>query len=127
MSRLTPSTGERVVIPPRRKLTPKQRLQVLLNGNGRCYLCSEKIIDGEWEAEHPIPFELTGDNEVAHLRPAHTACHKPKTHEQDRPRIRKAKNQEKLRLDVERTVSPAWGKSRGFGPPRRVAAKTRKA
>jgi 5-methylcytosine-specific restriction endonuclease McrA len=98
---------------------------VLLNGNGRCYLCREKIID-EWEAEHPVPFELTGDNEIAHLRPAHVECHKPKTHGEDRPRIRKAKNQEKLRLDVERTVSPAWGRGRGFGAPVRVPARKRK-
>lgn len=122
--KVAPSTGERVIIPPRRKLSAKQRLQVLLNGNGRCYLCSEKILDGDWEAEHPIPRELTGNDEIEHLRPAHVECHKPKTHGEDRPRIRKAKNQEKLRLDVPRTVSPAWrGKSRGFGPAVRVPAR----
>lgn len=126
MSQVAPQTFERVVIPPRRKLTPKQRLQVLLNGRGRCYLCSEKIVDGDWEAEHPVPFALTGDNEVAHLRPAHTDCHKPKTHGEDRPRIRKAKNQEKLRLDVPRTVSANPIRSRGFDEPRRIPAKARK-
>lgn len=126
MSRLTPPTGERVIIPPRRKLSPKDRLQVLLNGGGRCYLCRAKIID-QWQAEHPVPFALTGDNEVAHLRPACIPCHEPKTREQDVPQIAKAKRQEKLRLDVERTVSPAWRASRGFQEARRVPAKTRRS
>lgn len=126
MSRVVAPTGERVVIPPRKPLSKPQRAQVLINGNGRCYLCRERIIDNEWEAEHPIPFELTGDNELDHLRPAHVECHKPKTHQEDRPRIRKAKNQEKLRLDVPRTVSANPIRSRGFGSPVRVPAKRRK-
>ena len=120
-------TGERVVILPRMSLTPAKRLQVLLNGNGRCYLCRCKIVDG-FEVEHPIPHALGVPEKLEDLRPACVPCHQNKTRTQDIPQIAKAKRQEKLRLDVERTVSPAWGKSRrGFGPPRRVAAKSRKA
>lgn len=123
MSRLAPPTGERVVIPPRRKLTPKQRLQVLLNGNGRCYICNEKINGDPWEAEHPVPFALTGDNELDHLRPAHKAdCHEQKT-KADVAHIAKAKRQEKLRLDVPRTVSANRLRGRGFEPARRVPAR----
>lgn len=125
MSRLTPPSGDRVIIPPRRKLSPKARLQVLLNGNGRCYLCGERINGDPWEAEHPVPFALTGDNELDHLRPAHKAdCHSEKT-KVDVAQIAKAKRQSKLRLDEPRTVSARPLQGRGFEPARRVQVKAR--
>ena len=122
MSRLAPSTGERVVILPRMKLTPTKRLQVLLNGNGRCYLCQAKIAD-VFEIEHPIPHALGVPERLEDLRPVCVPCHQTKTRTQDIPQIAKSKRQEKLRLDVPRTKSAAWRGSRGFAPPRRVPAK----
>jgi hypothetical protein len=125
MSRITPATGESVEIGPRRKLSPKQRLEVLLSSAGRCYRCRAKIIDG-FEVEHPIPHALGGSDAIADLRPICIPCHEGKTRTEDIPRIAKAKRQSKLRLDVERTVSPAWGRGRGFSPPVRIPARKRK-
>jgi 5-methylcytosine-specific restriction endonuclease McrA len=121
MSRLAPQSHDPVEIASRRRFTPKQRLQILLNGNGRCYVCKVKLAD-EWHAEHPIPHALGGSDKLEDLRPICLPCHSPKT-KADVARIAKAKRQEKLRLDVERTVSPAWGKSRPFSEAVRIPAR----
>ena len=118
MTRVAPSTGEPVAIAPRRKLTPKQRLQVLLSGAGRCYRCRAKIID-VFEVEHPIPHALGGSDKIEDLRPICEPCHSGKT-KADVAQIAKAKRQEKLRLDHPREVSTAWRGSRPFPQARRV-------
>lgn len=121
MSRLAAQGHEPVEVAKRRSFTPKQRLQILLNGNGRCYVCKTKLAD-EWHAEHPVPRALGGPDDLDALRPICLPCHSPKT-KADVAQIAKAKRQSKLSLSEPRTVSPSWGKSRGFGPPRRVPAR----
>lgn len=75
----------------RRHLSTKDRASIFAAGGGDCYLCGGKIAIGEaWEAEHPIPFALGGDDSVEALRPAHVKCHRAKT-DQDVTRIAKAK------------------------------------
>jgi hypothetical protein len=123
MSQIVPASGEPVEIAKRRSFTPKQRLQILLNGNGRCYVCRVKLA-GEWHAEHPVPRALGGPDDLDALRPICLPCHSPKTKE-DVTRIAKAKRQEKLRLDVPRTVSAASIPSRPFDKPRRKIARVR--
>lgn len=77
----------------RRRFTDKDRTRIFAANNGCCHLCKGKI-DGvreAWEVEHVIAWELTRDDSDENLRPAHIACHKVKTHEQDRPAINEAK------------------------------------
>jgi len=124
-SRIAPQAVEDVEIAPRRSFTPKQRLQILLNGAGRCYKCRVKLAD-QWHAEHPVPRALGGSDDIEALRPICLPCHAGKTAE-DVAQISKAKRQAKLRLDQPRTVSPSWRGSRGFGQPVRVPAKSRKS
>lgn len=124
MSRIAPQEREPVEIAPRRKLSPKQRLQVLLNGAGKCYKCRQKICDA-FEVEHPVPHALGGSDKIEDLRPICKDCHSPKS-KADVAQIAKAKRQSKLRLDVERTVSPSWRGSRPFNPPVRVLAKSKR-
>jgi len=80
----------------RRRFTDKDRARIFAANNGCCHLCGGKI-DGvreAWEIEHVIAWELTRDDSDENLKPAHVACHKDKTHKQDRPAINKAKRRE---------------------------------
>lgn len=77
----------------RKRFTDKDRTRIFAANNGSCHICNEKI-DGvrePWEIEHVIAWELTRDDSDENLRPAHIACHKQKTHHQDRPAINEAK------------------------------------
>ena len=123
MAQVAPQPREDVEIAPRRSFTPKQRLQILLNGAGRCYKCRVKLAD-QWHAEHPVPRALGGSDDIEALRPICLPCHAGKTAD-DVAQIAKAKRQEKLRLDVPRTVSATPIKSLGFSPPRRVPVERR--
>ena len=80
----------------RKRFNDKDRARIFAANNGACHLCGGKI-DGvrePWEVEHVIAWELTRDDSDDNLRPAHIACHKTKTHEQDRPAINQAKRRE---------------------------------
>ena len=88
----------------RRRFTDKDRARIFANNNGCCHLCGQKI-DGvreAWEIEHVIAWELTRDDSDGNLKPAHLACHKDKTHKQDRPAINKAKRREAKHQGVKR-------------------------
>jgi 5-methylcytosine-specific restriction endonuclease McrA len=122
VNRLAPSTGEPVAIAPRRKLTPKQRLEVLIAGKGRCEICGEKIIDA-FDIDHRVPLALGGADDASNWRALHPDCHLNGKTKEDVTRIAKAKRQEKLRLDVPRTVSAASIPSRPFDKPRRKIAR----
>lgn len=79
----------------RKHRTKKERARLFKFHGGKCHLCGQPIKVGEkWELEHVIAWELTRDDSDENVKPAHKSCHKPKTHEEDRPRIQKAKNQE---------------------------------
>lgn len=89
---------------PRRRFNDKDRARIFAANNGCCHICGGKI-DGvreAWEIEHVIAWELTRDDSDENLRPAHIACHKIKTHKQDRPAINKAKRREAKYLGVTR-------------------------
>lgn len=88
----------------RKHFTDKDRARIFAANNGCCHLCEQKI-DGvreAWEIEHVIAWELTRDDSDDNLRPAHIACHKRKTHEQDRPAINQAKRREAKHLGIKR-------------------------
>ena len=79
----------------RRSFSRKERARRFEMHGGICHLCGGKIHIGEdWELEHVIEWHLTRDDSDENVKPAHKSCHGRKTHEEDRPRIQKAKNQE---------------------------------
>jgi 5-methylcytosine-specific restriction endonuclease McrA len=64
---------------PRQSFTPKQRLETLMAGRGRCKLCAVKLGD-EWEADHIIPLGQGGKHEPGNWQALCKPCHHDKTH-----------------------------------------------
>lgn len=78
-------------VTPRKPLTNKQRLQLLIANGGKCCICGQKI-EGyreRWDDydlgsiqfvdEHVNPLWLTGTNDRSNRGPAHVACARQKT------------------------------------------------
>jgi 5-methylcytosine-specific restriction protein A len=66
---------------PRKHISTRERARLFLLHEGLCHICGNKI-DGvreRWDVEHVIPFALTQDDSDENRKPAHYACHKPKT------------------------------------------------
>lgn len=64
----------------RASLSPMKRLRIFEAANGVCYLCKQRIKAGEkWDVEHLIPLALGGADGGWNMKPAHKACHAPKT------------------------------------------------
>jgi hypothetical protein len=100
----------------RRSRSKKERARLFNLHGGKCHICGMPIKAGEkWELEHVIAWELTRDDSDENVKPAHDACHKPKTHGEDRPRIRKAQNQEAAYMGFKKSSKSI--NSRGFTPP----------
>lgn len=56
------------------------RLRVFDKHNGRCYICTRKILAGEyWEADHIHALVNGGPNRESNLAPACCNCCRPKT------------------------------------------------
>jgi 5-methylcytosine-specific restriction endonuclease McrA len=72
---------EPVPATPRKAMTPKRKLEVLIANNGRCAKCGDKITDAEWDANHIIPLFQGGADEIANLEPMHRQCHRELTSE----------------------------------------------
>ena len=75
-----------------RRMSPTRRARIFEAAEGICHIC-EMEIDGvkePWDVEHVIPLAISGDDSDDNLRPAHRACHKPKTRD-DAKTIAKAK------------------------------------
>jgi 5-methylcytosine-specific restriction endonuclease McrA len=78
-------------VEPRKQLTAKQRLQLLIENGGKCCICGHPIFgfrerwdDYELEKipfvdEHISPLWLNGTNEFSNRGPAHEACAREKT------------------------------------------------
>ena len=65
---------------PRPSFSRKERVRRFELHGGKCHICGVKIQPGEkWELEHVVEWELTQDNSDDNVKPAHAACHKPKT------------------------------------------------
>ncbi len=94
---------------PRRAMTPKRRLEVLLKCDGRCAKCKEKL-GGRFVVDHVLPLELGGLDEVGNLESLCVPCDKLKT-KGDRKRIDKTR-----RLSKKATAprEPSRLRSRGF-------------
>jgi 5-methylcytosine-specific restriction enzyme A len=59
---------------------PRVRLRVFDAAGGRCYLCSHKIVPGEyWQADHIVALCNGGSNRETNLNPACRNCCYSKT------------------------------------------------
>ena len=88
---------------PRKPLTPRQRLKLFEQHKGICVLCGLQIRSGEkWIDEHLLALGLGGSNDTENRAPVHLACAKAKTHDEDMPRIVKAKRQKMVALGIKR-------------------------
>lgn len=91
-------------VTPRKPLTNKQRLQLLIANEGKCCICGAPIVGyrERWDDydlssvpfvdEHIIPLSRNGTNDWGNRGPAHVNCAKAKTAKEatERSRGRKA-------------------------------------
>lgn len=87
----------------RKPLTPTERLKMFEEHKGVCKICTRKITPGEkWIDEHGRSLGLGGSNDNSNRYPVHVACAAAKTHDEDMPRINKAKRQKKAALGIKK-------------------------
>lgn len=77
---------------PRRALTQKEKLSVLLSQQGKCAACKERFALVDLEFDHVLPIALGGSNDLANFEALCGPCHRAKT-AGDVKRIRKADRQ----------------------------------
>lgn len=83
----------------REKLTPTQRLKLFEREKGICCICGLKIV-GSFIDEHRRALGLGGGNDLSNRGVAHPKCAEVKTHDEDMPRIVKAKRQKMAQLGI---------------------------
>jgi 5-methylcytosine-specific restriction enzyme A len=112
-------------LPPRRSLTTKQKLEVMLR-YCRCPACGERFgALAEIQFDHIGQRSLTADDGLDNFRPLHIDCHKAKTARDagDRAKMRKVKAREEefrrrlLAKDAGEPI-PTTGKRRAKIPSR---------
>jgi hypothetical protein len=92
MSMVVPQMHEPLPAPARKKLSKKERLEVLVTGKGKCGICRTKIV-GAFEVDHRISLGRGGKDDASNWQPAHPACHLEKTCTIDTPGAAKIKRQ----------------------------------
>jgi 5-methylcytosine-specific restriction protein A len=76
----------------RRRLTTRQRQELLDRENHACHLCNGRIRPGDaWDVSHEIALELGGADDEKNRRAAHRKCHREHTAKSDIPAIAKLK------------------------------------
>jgi len=110
----------------REKLTPTERLKMFEDHGGICKICTRKITPGEkWIDEHGRALGLGGSNSKKNRYPVHAACAAVKTHDEDMPRIAKAKAQKRAALGIKKAaVKPI--QSAGFAKVEKPVRSDRK-
>lgn len=125
MSRIAAQEREDVDLDARGSMTTARKRRLWEAAKQKCWMCGQPVpMEGpDVRYDHKTPLELGGADEDWNIFPLHRdPCDRLKT-AADAQRIAKMRRQRsKLRLDQPRTVSPAWGKSKGFGEPVRVPA-----
>lgn len=109
----------------RRRMSTTRRARIFSAAGGICHLCGQPI-DGtreEWDADHVIALEISGDDSDENLRPAHKRCHIDKTAKQDAPAIAKAKRVQAKHNGAWRPKSTIPG-SRGSKWKRKISGET---
>jgi len=128
MSRVLAQIPEPVIPENRRAMTPARKARIWKSRKGICWMCNFPVPETgpEVRYDHKLAIDLGGSDDDENLWPLHREpCDRIKT-ASDRQKIDKRRRQSKLRLDVPREVSATPIRSRGFGEPRRVPAKSRK-
>lgn len=108
---------------PRKRFSPRKRLQIWEASCGICVICGGKI-DGareRWIVEHILALELGGTNDDDNLGPAHECCRREKDKD-DHHRAAQAKRAKQRHLGIRK---PSTLKSRGFrkADPQRSATR----
>lgn len=89
----------------RKPLTKKQMLLLLIEHDGRCCICGEKIQVGQAWDEHINPLWLDGDNSASNRAPAHEKCARQKSADETSVRA-------KIRRVAEKHFGPRKAKTR---------------
>ena len=94
-----PKVCEDVGTTKRKPLTPTGRLALFERERGICCICGKKIV-GKFIDEHKRALGLGGSNDPDNRGVAHPKCAEVKTHDEDMPRINKAKAQKKAQHGI---------------------------
>ena len=105
----------------KRSMSTRRRLRLFQDHGGICDYCGARI-DGareEWDIDHIIPLEISGDDDDDNLRPVHRKCHRLKT-KRDRKDIAKSQRVYAKHTGAKaKTRNPLPG-SRGSGLRKRM-------
>lgn len=108
----------------RKPLTPTGRLKLFEREGGICCICGGKIV-GKFIDEHKRALGLGGSNDPDNRGVAHPKCAEIKTHDEDMPRIVKAKAQKRAELGIKKaTAKPI--QSAGFAKVEKPVPSDRK-
>lgn len=88
----------------RGSLSTARKLAIFVAAKGICHLCGGYIHGKPWEVEHVIPLAMGGADDETNMRPAHKACHAPKTAE-DVADIARAKRREAKNIGIKKRSS----------------------
>ena len=106
----------------RESMTTAKRVKCFRDAGGICHICGTPIRVGDrWEVSHPTALELGGADDESNRRPAHYACHRTWTAEEDIPAIAKAKRREARHLGVKKPTSRPIPGSRASGIRKRMS------
>lgn len=100
---------------PRKKITPKKRLEIFLREKGICHLCGLQIRPGEeWDISHPeTGLWAGGSDDPAILKPAHREkCHRSHTRDEAAQRAKEATVRSKFLGSMQRKGPPMPGSRR---------------
>lgn len=82
----------------RREFSEKVKRQAWERCKGFCEGCTAKLFPGRFQFDHTRPDGLGGAPTIENCQVLCSACHLPKTHDEDRPLMQKADNIRKKHL-----------------------------
>ena len=107
----------------RRNISASERATIFFSNKGQCHICGYGIDASRerWDADHVIPIELGGDDTKGsdNIKPAHKACHAPKT-ATDVGHIAKGKRMKQRGLGIKRQSRNPMPGSRASGLKKRL-------
>lgn len=92
----------------RRSISRKERVEIFMRTQGRCYVCSQALRGAAWDVEHPQALALGGSDETAALMPICKVCHRGKT-AKDKAAIEKCKRVRDRHIGAKKSANPLPG------------------